>query len=152
MALPGTARPAPPGTRPLGPLDPRQPLEVSVLVRPRTPLVELDERLARGEPPLSREAFAATYGADPGALAAVERFAGQHHLRVVGSDSARRMVVLRGTAADLNAAFGVDLQRFAAPDGSTFHAHAGPVHVPPELGLLVETVLGLDSRPAASRR
>ena len=156
VALPGTAhQEAPPGAQPLGPLDPSEPLEVSVVVRPRTSLDELERRLEQGAPPLSREAFAARYGADPAAIEAVERFADAHGLRVVQTDAARRTIVLGGTAHQMSDAFGVTLQRFQAADGSVFRAHTGALSVSPadaQLSPLVEAVLGLDTRPQAQPR
>jgi kumamolisin len=149
VALPGTERQAPPDARALGQVEPAEPVEVSVLLQPRAALGDLDARLARGDPPLSREAFAATYGADPAAVAAVEHFAAEHGLQVVQSDAARRTVVLGGTAEQIGAAFGVDLQRFQSADGATFRSHSGPIYVPPALDGIVQAVLGLDTRPAA---
>jgi len=156
VALPGTAPPElPPGAQPLGPVDPAEPIEVSLLVRPRTPLDELEQRLEQGAPPLSREAFAARFGADPAAVDAVERFAAAHGLHVVQSDAARRTIVLGGTAQQLSDAFGVALQRFQAADGSVFRAQSGALSVSAAnaaLSPLVEAVLGLDTRPQAQPR
>ena len=152
VALAGTEHQAVPDARPLGAVDPNESIEVSVLVRPKAPLESIDERLARGAPPLSREEFAAQYGASERDLAAVEQFAQSHGLQVVEADSARRTVVLRGTAAAMNSAFGVELRQFAAADGSTFRSHDGPIYVAPELDGVVQTVLGLDTRPAAQPR
>jgi kumamolisin len=149
VALAGTERQAVPDARPLGAVDPTEPMEVSVLVRPKASAESLDERLARGAPPLSREEFAAQYGASADDLAAVQQFAQSHGLQVVEADAARRTVVLRGSAAAMDSAFGVQLQRFAAADGSTFQSHDGPIYVAPELNGVVQTVLGLDTRPAA---
>jgi kumamolisin len=156
VALAGMAhQDLPPGAQPLGPVDPAEPIEVSVLVRPRRPLDELEQRLEQGAPPLSREAFAERYGADPAAVEAVERFAAAHGLRMVQADAARRTIVLGGTAAQLSEAFGVALQRFQAPDGSVFRAHSGALSVAPAdaaLSRQVEAVLGLDTRPQARPR
>ena len=51
----------------LGPADPDERVEVSVIVKPRQPLGELQARAQ----PMSREEFAASYGADPNDLARV---------------------------------------------------------------------------------
>ena len=64
------------------------------------------------------------------------------------STPARRTVVLSGTVAQFNAAFGVDLQRFEHPGGS-YRGRTGNVHLPDELAGRVEAVLGLDDRPVA---
>ena len=152
VALVGTERQAVPDARALGAVDPNEPIEVSVLVRPQTADESLDERLARGAPPLSREDYAARYGASAHDLAAVQHFARSHNLAVVEADAGRRTVVLRGSASAMSSAFGVRLQRFVAADGTTFRAHDGPIYVVPELDGIVQTVLGLDSRPVAQPR
>ena len=58
----------------LGAVDPDERVEVSVVLRPRHPLEEL---AARAEP-LSREEFAASYGADEADIQKIEAFARQH--------------------------------------------------------------------------
>ena len=81
-------------------------------------------------------------------MAAVKKFAGAHGLAVVQEHAGRRTVVLSGTVAQFNAAFGVDLQRFEHPGGS-YRGRVGAVHLPDELHDAVEAVLGLDNRPVA---
>jgi len=67
---------------------------------------------------------------------------------VVQEDAARRTVVLSGTVAQVNEAFGVDLQQFEHAGGS-YRGRTGPISVPEELHGVVEAVLGLDNRPQA---
>ena len=153
--LPGSEpRPAP-GAEVTGPVDPNEPIEVSVIVKPRQPLEDLEARLsqaARGEQPyLSREEFAATYGADAADLAKVEEFARQHRLKVIESSPDRRTVRLAGRAADINTAFGIQLVHYRLPDGTIFRSYAGPISVPMELHGVVQGVFGLDDRPVARR-
>ena len=123
-----------------------------MVVKPRTPLEDLDARLGQGQPALSREEFAATYGADPADLAKVEAFAGQHRLKVEESSAARRTVRLSGRAADLNRAFGVQLIHSRLPDGSPFRGYTGTITVPKDIEGIVQGVFGLDDRPVARRR
>ena len=151
------SEPAPaPGAGPLGPVDPNERVEVSVVLRPqRSPedLAAITDQVTAGErPPLSREEYAAAFGADPAEVAAVERFAEAHQLQVVEASRARRTIRLAATAAALGAAFGVDLQRYRAADGTSFRAHSGPVRVPAELAGAVQAVLGFDTRPLARPR
>ncbi|MBV9168538.1 MAG: hypothetical protein JOZ81_00455 [Chloroflexi bacterium] len=152
VAVAGTEPQVQPGAHVLGAVDADEPIEVSVLVRPRASLESIDQRLARGDPPLSREQFAAQYGADASDLRAVASFAKRHGLAVVQSDAARRTVVLRGSAANVNDAFGVQLQHFSSSGGASFRAHEGPVYIPSALDGVVQAVLGLDTRPAAQSR
>jgi kumamolisin len=130
-------------------MPPDERIEVSVIVRPRRPLAELDARLDR---PMTREEFAASYGADPADLARVAAFAKQHGLEVVESSQPRRTVRLAGRAADVAAAFGVSLRRVRQADGTEYRAPDGPPQLPSELQGVVEGVFGLDTRPLARRR
>jgi len=129
----------------LGPADPDERVEVSVIVKPRQPLGELHARAQ----PMSREEFAASYGADPDDLARVEDFARRHGLEVVEASQARRTVVLAGRSADVAAAFGVSLVRQRTEDGTEYRAPDAEVQIPSELQGIVEGVFGLDTRPIA---
>jgi kumamolisin len=131
---------------------PNQRIEVSVIVRPRRPLEDLDARLGQAQPYVSREEFAATYGADPADLAKVESFAKQRGLDVVESSAARRTVRLAGRAADVAQAFGVQLVREQLPDGSMVRGYRGEIALPPEFKDVVQGVFGLDTRPIARPR
>lgn len=141
----------------IGPADPEATMTVTVIVRPRHPAPSDAEIEARALTPIAdrtdpgREASAAAQGADPADLEAVEAFARRHGLDVAGSDAARRQVILTGRAADFASAFGVALRRFRAPAGE-FLGTTDEIRVPPELGPAVESVLGLDNRPAAQPR
>jgi kumamolisin len=130
------------------PVDPDERVEVSVIVKPRHQAEDLEARLAR---PMTREEFAASYGADPEDLRRVTTFAEQHELDVVEASQARRTVVLGGRAADVAAAFGVELQRYRLGDGTAYRAPSGPIQVPPEIADIVEGVFGLDTHPIARR-
>jgi kumamolisin len=82
------------------------------------------------------------------AFAAVEHFAAEHGLAVVSRSAVQRHVVLRGTTAQLEAAFGVELLLYR--HGNAFyHSHDGPVHLPAELRETVQAVVGLDAAPLA---
>jgi kumamolisin len=133
------------------PVDPDERIEVSVIVHPRRPLEDLDARLGQGQPYLTREEFAASYGADPADLAKVEAFAHKHGLKVVESSEARRTVRLAGRAADVAQAFGVQFVHEQLPDGRTVRAYEGEISLPPELKDVVQGVFGLDTHPIARR-
>jgi kumamolisin len=139
------------GARSVGKADPAERLEVSVLVRRHSSdaLKEHVNKLAAGDAThghINREDFAKQYGADSADIAAVKTFAGRHGLAVVEEHAARRTVVLSGTVAQFNDAFGVDLQQFEHAGGS-YRGRTGPIHLPDELDGVVEAVLGLDNRP-----
>jgi kumamolisin len=152
VPLEGSERRRAPGARKVGPAPQDERVEVTVIVRPRTADPLPIEQLA-AQPPaerthLSRAQYARTRGADPADIARVEAFARAHGLEVLKSDAARRSVALAGTVAQMSAAFGTELARYAAPQGA-YRGRTGPVHVPAELADVVEAVLGLDDRPQA---
>ncbi len=152
-ALPGSDRHPMPGAREVGRSDPAECLEVSVILRhsARDDLREKVRNLAIGnrtEARIEREDFAQQFGARREDIDAVVQFAKTHGLAVVAESMARRTVVLSGTVAACNAAFGVDLKQFEHAGGS-YRGRTGPLLLPDELKDVVEAVLGLDNRPMA---
>ena len=151
--LKGSERQPLPGAKAVGKADPAERLEVSVLLRRRN-TAELTEHLKKlttregTADHVSREDFASRFGADPADIGVLRNFANAHGLAVVQEHPGRRTVVLSGTVAQFNEAFGVDLQRFEHPGGS-YRGRIGPVQMPDELHEIVEAVLGLDDRPIA---
>ena len=138
--VPGSKRPELPG-QDLGDADPAEQLSVTVFVR--------SKHAGMPQPgTLSREEFTKRYGADAADLTRVEAFARAHDLTVVESSAARRSLVLRGSVAAMNGAFGVKLKRCHSA-GVTFRARRGDLSVPGDLAQIVVAVLGLDNRPQA---
>ena len=151
--LPGSERAPPPAAQDLGPADPTQQIEVSVLLR-YAKAQELKARAARlqagesvGEP-LSRAAFEQAFGADAADIAAVRAFAQANGLGVAAVHADRRTVKLSGTVAQFQAAFQTELRLYSGPRGQ-FRGRVGAIHVPAELAGIVTAVLGMDSRPQA---
>jgi kumamolisin len=142
-----------PGATAVGPSSPDERLEVTIRLRPRTPLHALKASEVAKEPPhkrryLSHDEWAAAYGATPEDIAKVEAFAQAHGLAVVAVEAPRRSIHLSGTVAAFGAAFGVALEQYDHPDGS-YRGRVGPVKVPAELADIVQGVFGLDNRPQA---
>jgi kumamolisin len=152
VPLKGSERSPLAGSRAVGPADPAESVQVSVLLRRRggQALHERVDRLCRGEKPghLERDDFARQFGADQSDIGTVKTFAANHGLRVIQEHAGRRTVVLSGTVAKLEAAFGVKLQRFEHPRGN-YRGRQGAIELPAELHGVVEAVLGLDNRPQA---
>jgi kumamolisin len=154
IPLKGSERIAMQGARVVAPADPTERLEVTLLVRRRA-REEFRGRVAdlasgkSGAPFLTREEFAARHGADAGDFAAVRAFAAAHGLSVVLEHAGRRTVVLSGTVAQFNAAFGVQLQHMQHASCS-YRGRTGSIQLPASLDGVVEAVLGLDSRPQAA--
>jgi kumamolisin len=132
----------------VGPADPAERLEVTLVLR-RGGTDDLKTNItALRAKPLSRDEFATQYGARDTDITAVKNFAKAHHLTVVSADSARRSVVLSGSVTDFNAAFGVALQQYDHPGGS-YRGRTGTLNLPDDLQDVVQAVLGLDNRPQA---
>jgi kumamolisin len=152
FTLTGSERAPMQGARSVGRADPAERLEVTVLLR-RSNGAAFQKRVrrlgtAKAAPHLTRESFAERFGADRDDIAAVKKFAAKHGLAAVQVHAGRRTIVLSGAVANFNAAFGVDLQRFAH-DGGSYRGRVGAIRLPQSLRGVVEAVLGLDNRPVA---
>jgi len=153
VPLKGSERVPLPGSRAIGPADPTEQLQVSVLLRRRGHQAFCDRvsRLTAGDRsggPLSREEFARQFGADPADIAAIKTFASHHGLKVVKEHPERRTVLLSGSVAQLEAAFGVKLECYEHGSG-TYRGRQGCIELPAELAGIVLAVVGLDNRPQA---
>jgi kumamolisin len=152
--IPGSEKSALPGATVVRAAAPDERFEVTVRLRSKVPAnqaapggVHSDTSPAQRSY-LTREAYAAGFGADAKDIAKIAAFAAAHQLVVVESNAARRSVVLSGTAATLGAAFGVTLQQFEH-EGGTYRGRTGSISVPANLAEVVEGVFGLDNRPQA---
>ena len=151
--LVGSERKPLPGARSIGKADPGERLEVTLVLRHRQheQLEERVRKIAAGdksERHLTHEEYDQQFGADLTDIQAVKQFANQHGLAVVDEHAGRRHVVLSGTVAQFNDAFGVELEQFEHPGGS-YRGRIGAIHLPDELNGVVTAVLGLDNRPQA---
>jgi kumamolisin len=79
-------------------------------------------------------------------LARVVNFATRHDLAVVHFEPACRHVILEGTAARLNEAFGVELHWLDFGD-HVAHGHVGALALPDDVAPVIKQVLGLDAAP-----
>src|SRR5271168_2257589 len=135
--LVGSERVPVPGATDVGPADPNEALEVSVLVRRgrSQEFHDLAARLGSGQagPPRGREGFAEKFAADDADLQAVQAFAQSHGLRVSEVHPARRTVKLTGTVAQFEQAFGVTLRRFAIPNNGEYRGRVGVITLPEDL-------------------
>ena len=151
--LSGSERKPLPGATPTGKADPAERLEVTLLLK-RHDEAAFKERvfkLTAGDPAtdhMDAAKFDAAYGADPKDMAAVKTFADANGLIVAQQDAGRRTMILGGTVAQFQTAFGVELQQYDY-DGGTYRGRIGTVKLPDELNGRVEAVMGLDNRPAA---
>ena len=140
-----------PAARRIGVPPPYELIRVSVLVRPRNPGLAAHVQQLRARPLDQRRylrsaEYGARFGAAPGDIEQVRRFARNNGLHVVSVHPARRTVVLGGTVTQMSAAFGVELGLYTSQH-RIFRARTGPVHVPRWLHPIVVGVFGLDTRP-----
>ena len=153
LPLAGSERTPMEGAREIGPANPNQEVEVTIRLRSRSgkrPIMSEAElkKPIQDRTILSRAEFASRYGADPASIARVESFALAHNLKVKETSAARRTVILSGTVAAMNAAFGVQLNEYQHPT-CKYRGRTGAIHLPEDLHGVVEGVFGLDNRPQA---
>jgi kumamolisin len=154
VALPGSERSARRGARAVGAPDPNEQIKITVLLRPRKAMASLAsaKELTATSPHkrkyMSREEFAANYGANSEDVSKIEAFAHQHDATVVEVSQPRRTVVLSGTISALSEAFGVSLANYEHPDGA-FRGRTGPIYIPADLTGVIQGVFGFDNRPQA---
>jgi hypothetical protein len=106
----GTNRSPAPGATRVGSAEPAEQMSVSIRLRRRPGAPALPDPVTL--PPdggLTRDQFAATYGADPADIERVEAFGRERGLTVEEASVPRRTVRLGGTVAQMSDAFGVDL-------------------------------------------
>jgi len=153
VLLAGSERVPLEGAREIGPANPNETVEVTIRLRPRAgkkPIVNAAEftKPVEKRTILSRKQFEKRHGADPNDIVRVEAFARQHKLLVKEKSPGRRTVILSGTVAAMNEAFGVELKQYEYPSGR-YRGRTGPIHLSAELQKVVEGVFGLDNRPQA---
>lgn len=149
VKLAGSQRQPMPGAVKVAPIDPSEPMQVTVVVRPRDPKASesLDAIVARGEH-ISREEYASRFGADPADVQKVREFASSYGLAAADVDLAARTVRLIGTAGAFQQAFQVELASYEH-SGRRFRGRTGMVSVPQEVSGVLVAVHGLDNRPQA---
>jgi kumamolisin len=133
---------------------PDQTIEVSIRIRRKSDIAkpgELKAVLANpGFKHMSRADFENTHGADPADVEKIKKFAQEYglHVRETGTEVARRTVMVSGTVANLQKAFGVELKEYSHPQGN-YRGRVGSIHVPAEYADIIKGVFGLDNRPQA---
>jgi phospholipase C len=129
----------------LGDVPPDEQIEISVYLKPR----QIDAPPGGEHTRESLRAKRAETHHDD--IRLLTDFAAANGLTVVSVEPGRRLVRLSGSAAKLQAAFRTDLSHYH--DGSQrFRARSGVLSMPADVAAVVESVLGLDSRPQAKPR
>jgi kumamolisin len=152
IPLAGSGRALRSGSKLIGPANPKDRVEVTMRLRSRSKKPAPADKIGRQQPLkrhyLSREEFAAAYGAAPADVTKIKSFARKNKLAVVSVNPAQRNVILAGSVNALSAAFHVKLMEYEHPDGN-YRGRSGQVHLPAELVPIVEGVFGLDNRRMA---
>ena len=152
--LSGSYRRPPRGNR-LGALGAKESITVTLELRRQQELPsfgfapELNPLSTRAE----RISFGKKYGAGIADIKEVEKFARAHKFKIVEKSPDKRRLRVRGSVAQMQAAFGVKLSRFTPMGGgSEFRGRQGAISLPAQLRKIVVGVHGLDNRPFARTR
>ncbi len=154
VVLPGSERTLLPGSRKIGPSDPQEQIQVTIFLRRSSSaeqfpdVKKLGKLLPAQRQHLSRAQFASRHGARPADIKKIRAFATQNKLKVVEVSRPRRSVLLRGSIAAFSHAFGVELNSYQHPTG-TSRMRSGAIQIPAALSGIIEGVFGLDDRPQA---
>lgn len=139
------------GARRVADVNPRETFSVSIRLRRRPDAPSLPDQAYWAATPvgrrrfLSRQEFAARYGAAQEDLDRVAAFARRQGLAIVETSIPRRTLVASGTAQQMGRAFAVELGVYELRK-ERYRAHPGGIHLPSEVADLVEGVYGLDNR------
>jgi kumamolisin len=160
-----------PKARLIGKADANETVQVTVIVRRKQGAPPLpDQDYWMRTPPgrrkfLSPDEFAAQYGAEQKDIDTVADFGRSNGLTVLEAHAGRRSVILTGTVAQMNAAFGIDMQYYEAPSPrpsrytlgtgaaptQTYRGYSGAISLPQAVADLAEVVAGLDNRRTGGR-
>jgi kumamolisin len=150
-----------PGFRKTGAVPANEPIEVSIYLKPRSaaPGAETATGAAPDKPSAGnpsndnpRAALGARRRSEHAAdFQMIRDFAARHGLTVIAEEPAQRLARLSGTAAQIQDAFRTKLEHYH--DGrQTIRGRTGCLSLPSDMLPVVESVLGIDTRPAAEPR
>lgn len=145
VPMKGSESPGASEARLLRKCSPDEQIQITVVVRRRNELDANPRPLA----PISREEFAQKYGANPDDIAKLKKFAADNHLEMTGANPESRTVTLKGNAADLGKAFGVELGYYSDSKYENYRSYRGAITLPKELAEAVQGVFGLQNRPVS---
>jgi kumamolisin len=146
--LAGSEHALPPGSKAVRKTNPNHWIDLTLGVRRRADLPDLsalDAVAPSQRHYMTRDQMTAQHGSDPAAVAAITTWAATHDLVVTRDEPISARLGLGGTAANLSAAFGVDLFDYENAELGDFHARTGPVRLPPELIGQITGVFGFNN-------
>ena len=135
------------GTR-IGPSDPNQQIDVTVMVKSKGSEQEMEDTLQKilegKKKPLTDAQFNAQFGADKDAMNRVLKFAKDSGLKAVKIDTKSGRIQLHGKVGDFSKAFNVQLDDYQN-DGVICRERAGNVMVPRAMSDDIQGIFGLDN-------
>ena len=146
--LPGSLRRAMSGATVLGQANQHGIIEVTLKLRRKQALPELE---ARPTNPLTRDELAAQYGASQDDIDKVTKVMSGFGIKTVSSSVGARAVRLSGPVSAMESAFNVKLFNYAHAGGN-YRGRVGYLFVPDEIKDVVQGVFGLDDRRTVRRR
>jgi kumamolisin len=155
--LPGSNKLAMLGAHSIGPADPNEEIQISVILRPsKTSKAsnianEIGTRVPKERKHLTRKEFVATHGASQEDIEKVQKFAEENGLRINEVGPARRVMKLRGSLESISKAFNVKVEHYSHPRGIYRH-RVGDIYVPENILKIVNSVHGIDNRPLVRPR
>ncbi len=136
-----------PNTAKVADVDPDGVVELTVVLRPGTPVTAEAYGGGRG---LSHEEYRQRHGTKDEVLGRVREVARKHGLLVVSEDAAAHVMKLRGTYAQAMAAFQPEsLGLYEDAQGGRYVGRSGHLTLPAEIAGDVVAVMGFDQRPVA---
>jgi kumamolisin len=120
-------------------------IEITVRIRRKN---SIEPQLRTGEH-ITHKNYEKEYGGSQADVNKVEAFAHEYHLSIVEASLASRSVILRGSIADMEKAFGVTLSSSTDANGNQIRVRQGDIYIPAALKDIIEGVFGLDNRPVA---
>ena len=110
-------------------------------------LQEYSDGVSAGTLPiLDHDAFVYQFGAVEDEIKLVEEWAVAQGLHIFESHAGMAVVKVKGTPEQYNSLFGISLTTVFEGD-KTYYTYQGQVTVPSEINDVVQSVLGLDTRP-----
>jgi kumamolisin len=160
IAIRGSARKAAPNSRLLRKSDPEASIKVSIFARqnpsPRADVLAkanaIKTQAIAHRSYLSSAEFDDVYGAAPADLSAIESFAEAQGLKIIEASVSKRRVLVEGKIADVERAFGTQLNEFDDPKLGRFRGRTGDLEVPASVLSVIASVEGLDTRPVGRPR
>ena len=100
---------------------------------------------------VNRLGFEKLFGAHDEDIEKVRAFALRYHLQIVEVHKVERWISLKGTVANIEAAFKIEIHEVADSD-AIHYFYKGAISVPAELSSAIESVVGISTEPIKSEK